>query len=199
MLQDVGPPGRWAALARALGIPEGLIPYEVVEHAYEDITLDPLPAAMPHVAEALEALRSAGYRLAVICNTGLAGGRVLRQVLDRHTLLGFFDTTAFSNEFGWSKPHPSIFRHTLAELGGIPPAEALHVGNLEELDVEGALRAGLHSALYAPEAEQPPATDADLVVRAWRDFPRQVAEFTPSRSRPPRAQRPTAEPRYSLD
>jgi hypothetical protein len=34
-LQDVGPPGRWAALARELAIPEGLFPYEVVEHAYE--------------------------------------------------------------------------------------------------------------------------------------------------------------------
>src|SRR5205807_5376990 len=29
-LRDVGPPGRWAVLALELGIPEGLIPYEVV-------------------------------------------------------------------------------------------------------------------------------------------------------------------------
>src|SRR6476661_2055646 len=33
-LRDVGPPGRWTVLAKELGIPDGLISYEVVEHAY---------------------------------------------------------------------------------------------------------------------------------------------------------------------
>src|SRR6185437_12106554 len=98
-LEDVGPPGRWAELAHALGIPEGLVPYAVVEKAYEDITLEPPPATMPHVREALEATRSAGYRMAVICNTGMAGGRVLRQVLAHHALLDYFEATVFSNEF----------------------------------------------------------------------------------------------------
>src|ERR671931_2259159 len=60
--RDVGPPGRWAALAQELGIPDGLIPFEVVEHAYEDITLDPLPAPMPHVDVAVKQLRDEGYR-----------------------------------------------------------------------------------------------------------------------------------------
>lgn len=179
-LRDVGPPGRWAALAAELGVPDGLIPYEVVEHAYEDITLDPLPAKMPHVDEAVRGVREAGYRLGVICNTGLAGGRTLREVLRRHGLLDYFDVTVFSNEFGWSKPDPRIFHHTLAALGGVEPSQALHVGDLEELDVEGARRAGVHSARYLP----PPSdgrtrTDADVVVRDWREFPAQIAGFRP--------------------
>ena len=83
--------------------------------------------------------------------------------------------TVFSNEFGVSKPHPSIFEHTLEALGGVSPAEALHVGDLEELDVEGARRAGLHSALYAPEADgRAVQTDAELVVTDWREFRAQV-------------------------
>jgi FMN phosphatase YigB (HAD superfamily) len=176
-LRDVGPPGRWAVLAAELGIPEGLIPYEVVEHAYEDITLEPLPDAMPHVHVAVEAMKSAGYRLAVICNTGMAGGRVLREVLRRHGLLDYFEVTVFSNEFGVAKPHPSIFEHTLSALGGIEPAQALHVGDLEELDVEGARRAGVHSARYVPDANGPIQTDADFVVTDWREFARQVAAF----------------------
>ena len=77
------------------------------------------------------------------------------------------------NEFGVSKPHPSIFEHTLEALGGLAPAEALHVGDLEELDVEGAKRAGVHSALYAPNG--PVETQAELVVTDWRDFPAQIA------------------------
>ena len=177
-LKDVGPPGRWAALARALGVPEGLIPYEVVEQAYQDITLDPLPAALPHIREALEATRGAGYRLAVICNTGMAGGRVLREVLKRHGLFEFFDVTVFSNELGWAKPHPSIFGHTLEGLGGVAAAEALHVGDLEETDVEGARRAGLHAALYAPLTTPAVTTAANFVVHDWHDFGRQVAEYT---------------------
>jgi FMN phosphatase YigB (HAD superfamily) len=170
-LVDVGPPGRWAAIAAELGIPDGLIAYEVVERAYEDLTLDPVPDAMPHVHVAVEAMRRAGYRLGVICNTGMAGGRILRQVLQRYGLLELFDVTVFSNEFGWSKPHPRIFQHTLGELGGVPPAEALHVGDLEELDIEGAHRAGMHAALYVPKADAQVETQADLVVRDWRTFP----------------------------
>lgn len=176
-MRDVGPPGRWAVLASELGVPEGLIPYEVVEHAYEDITLEPLPDPMPHVHVAVEAMHAAGYRLAVICNTGMAGGRVLREVLRRHGLLDFFHVTVFSNEFGVAKPHPSIFEHTLAALGGIPAAQALHVGDLEELDVEGARRAGVYSARYLPGSDGRVQTDADFVVTDWREFAQQVALF----------------------
>jgi FMN phosphatase YigB (HAD superfamily) len=175
--EDSGPPGRWAALARELGIPEGLIPFEVVERAYEDITLNPPPDTMPHVRTAVEAMQQVGYRLGVICNTGMAGGRVLRDVLRHHGLLDFFTVTVFSNEFGISKPDPTIFTHTLAELGDIPPSQALHVGDIEQLDVEGARRAGLFAALYAPQADGDVETVADFVVRDWRDFASQVKRF----------------------
>ncbi|HEX8968060.1 MAG TPA: HAD-IA family hydrolase, partial [Chloroflexota bacterium] len=110
-------------------------------------------------------------------NTGMAGGRVLREVLRRHGLFDYFAVTVFSNEFGVSKPHPSIFEHTLSALGDVAPAQSLHVGDLEELDVEGARRAGLFAALYAPGADDVP-TDADLVVRDWRDFPDQIGQFS---------------------
>lgn len=176
-LIDVGPPGRWLILAEELGIPRGLVPYEVVEQAYENLTLDPLPDAMPHVHIAVEAMQRAGYRLAVICNTGMAGGSVLRQVLKRHGLFDAFDVTVFSNEFGLAKPHPGIFEHTLERLGGIDPRQALHVGDLEELDVEGARRANVHSARYVPGTDGQIETDADIVVTDWRDFGDQVATY----------------------
>jgi FMN phosphatase YigB (HAD superfamily) len=172
--RDVGPPGRWAALAQELGVPDGLIPYEVVEHAYEDITLDPLPAPMPHVEVAVKRLKDKGYTLGVICNTGMAGGRVLREVLSRHGLLDAFQVTVFSNEFGWSKPDPRIFEHALQAMQ-VEAKAALHVGDLEELDVEGAKRAGVHSARYAPNG--PVETQAELIVRDWRDFPAQIARL----------------------
>src|SRR5207248_9879914 len=160
-----------------LGVPEGRIPYEVIERTYADITFDPLPAAMPYVQRAVQATREAGYKLGVICNTGMAGGGTLRQVLSRHGLLDCFDVTVFSNEFGFSKPHPEIFEHTLEALGDIDPNEALHVGDLEELDVEGARRAGLYSALYAPDVDGDVASDANLTMRDWREVAAQAADL----------------------
>ncbi len=176
-LEDVGPPGRWAAIARELGIPEGLVAYEIVEKTYDDLTLNPLPDATPHVHEALDVLRERGYRLGVICNTGMAGGRVLREVLVRHGLMSCFEAAVFSNELGYSKPDPRIFFHTLELLGEREPAHSLHVGDMEDLDVDGALATGVHAALYAPDAAEPPRTRAELVVRDWRDFPNLVAEL----------------------
>lgn len=180
-LEEVGPPGRWMLLARELGIPAELIPFEVVDKAYEDITLNPVASAMPYVHVALRAVRAAGYKLGVICNTGMAGGRVLREVLARHRLLNCFDVTVFSNEFGVSKPHPSIFLHALCALG-CEPRQALHVGDIEDLDVRGARNAGMHAALYAPETRGDVETAADFVVTDWRSFPQQLADFvTPDR------------------
>jgi FMN phosphatase YigB (HAD superfamily) len=92
-------------------------------------------------------------------------------------LYEFFDVTVFSNEFGYAKPDPRIFVHTLGELGGIPSGQALHVGDLEELDVEGARRAGLHSARYVPGTDGTVQTDANIVVTDWRDFGEQVAAY----------------------
>src|SRR5438045_8057690 len=37
-LVDIGPPGRWAFLARELGIADGVVGFEVFETAYADIT-----------------------------------------------------------------------------------------------------------------------------------------------------------------
>jgi FMN phosphatase YigB (HAD superfamily) len=53
----------------------------------------------------------------------------------------------------------------------------LHVGDVEELDVEGARRAGWYSALYAPEPAGEVTTEADLVVKDWRDFGAQISRF----------------------
>jgi putative hydrolase of the HAD superfamily len=176
-LIDIGPPGRWQILASELGITDGAVGFEVFERAYEDITLNNLPAMMPHANVAVAAMKAAGYKLAVICNTGTTGGQTLREVLRRYELFDYFDVTVFSNEFGFSKPNPLIFEHTLEALGGIAPTDALHVGDLEELDVAGAHRAGMRAAVYAP-FEAPVQTEADLIVRDWRDFSEQIAGRT---------------------
>ena len=169
-LRDVGPPGRWEMLMRQLGFPPESVPFSAVEAAYEDLTLEFLPPLMDGVAAAID--RMAGrYRLGLICNTGYTGGRVLRQVLERHALRDRFRVLTFSNEFGRLKPDPAIFHHTLEQLGARPD-QALHVGDVEELDIRGARAAGLYSARYLPEGDNDGAitSHADLVFFDWAEF-----------------------------
>ena len=177
--RDLGPPGRWALLTQQLGLPPDAVPYSRVEAAYEDLTLEFMPPLMPGVAEAIERLHRR-YRLGLICNTGYTGGKVLRQVLERLGLARFFGILVFSNEFGWLKPDPRIFHHTLAALTSVP-AEAAHVGDLEELDVDGALAAGMLAARYLPEGPVP--TRAQVVFHHWDEFEARLEAALASRER----------------
>ena len=168
--RDVGPPGRWEGLMRELGFPPESVPFSAVEAAYEDLTLEFLPPLLDGVADAIDRL-ARRYRLGLICNTGYTGGRVLRQVLERHNLARYFEVLTFSNEFGYLKPDPRIFHHTLEQLD-VAPDEALHVGDMEELDVKGAHAAGLRAARYLPEGDYDGAiaSEADLVFSDWAEF-----------------------------
>lgn len=172
--QEIPPPGWWALLCAELGVPDRALPFERVAYCFEEITLDFPPALLPGVAEAVRALHGR-YRLGLICNTGFTGGRVLRQLLDRHGLLGAFDRLTFSDEFGRAKPDPAIFRHTLAGLGVREPGAALHVGDLEETDVAGALAVGCWAARYRPAG--PVETRAHRLFHDWAAFPGLVAEL----------------------
>jgi FMN phosphatase YigB (HAD superfamily) len=168
--RDVGPPGRWEELMRQLSIPPETVPFDLVTAAYEELTLEYLPKLLDGVEAAVQQLASK-YQLALICNTGYTGGRVLRQVLARHGLIGYFETLTFSNEHGWLKPDPRIFQHTLAELG-VPPEHALHIGDTEDMDIAGAKAAGMYSARYLPEGDNDGAlsTQADLHFFDWSEL-----------------------------
>jgi len=108
---------------------------------------EPFPDAVP----ALEALRRAGLRLAVVSNWD---GR-LRRILDEHGLGPYFDAVVISAEVGWRKPHGSMFRRALDEVG-VPPGEVLHCGDSAGDDVEGARAVGIRPVLLARDGRVPP-------------------------------------------
>ncbi len=60
----------------------------------------------------------------------------------RFGLADYFDFTLFSEECGFAKPDPRIYRETLRR-GGCAPGEAIHVGNSLIDDVQGAQGAGI--------------------------------------------------------
>ena len=95
--------------------------------------------------DALARLRAAGLRLGVVSNSD---GRVA-EALEAAGLRAYFDVVVDSALAGVEKPDPAIFRAAL-EVLDIPPAEALYVGDLYEVDVIGAQAAGIPAVLLVP-------------------------------------------------
>lgn len=94
--------------------------------------------AFPDAVPALEALGARGLTLVCVSNWDCA----LPEVLERTGLDSYFDGEVTSAGAGARKPDPAIFRPAL-EIAGCEPAEALHVGDTPEEDVEGARAAGI--------------------------------------------------------
>ena len=93
-------------------------------------------------AGALERLRDAGLRLGVVSNSD---GRV-EEALEAAGLRGYFDVVIDSGRVGLEKPDPRIF-HAALEALGVAPSEALYVGDVYEVDVQGANAAGIEAVL----------------------------------------------------
>jgi putative hydrolase of the HAD superfamily len=123
---------------------------------------EPFPDAVP----ALEALRAAGMRIAVVSNWD---GR-LRRILADNGLSPWFDAVVISAEVGWRKPHPAIFRRAL-EATGAAPGEVLHCGDSVGDDVEGARAVGIRPVLLAREGRaSPPGVESVGDLRALADL-----------------------------
>ena len=114
-----------------------------LEKPYTEAVLYLLPSLNPYTMEILQNLDT---KIGLISNTGRTPGKVLRPVLKTLGILEFFDTTLFSNEVGWLKPHPEIFLKASQDLG-VPMNEILHVGDDKITDEEGARTAGMHTLL----------------------------------------------------
>ena len=135
--------------------------------------------ALDGAGETLAALGERGIRCALVCDTGLTPGSVVREHLERLGLLDALDVQVFSDEVGFPKPDPRAFRAALAPLG-IPPDRALHVGDLRRTDVAGARALGMASvrirARHDDDSELP---DADRVVATHAELQRWLAPGLP--------------------
>ena len=87
-------------------------------------------------------------------------------------LARFFEHALAARDAGTLKPDPRIFE-LLLERAGLSPAQALHVGDDAEADVEGARRAGLtpvwvnrRGAEWPASASPPPLTVRSLTELA---------------------------------
>jgi putative hydrolase of the HAD superfamily len=96
----------------------------------------------PDVHPTLRGLRRMGVRLGIVSNWDSR----LPYVLELLALAGYFEVVGVSHLEGVEKPAPAIFHRVLRRMG-IGPERALHIGDIRELDVDGARSAGLDARL----------------------------------------------------
>jgi HAD superfamily hydrolase (TIGR01509 family) len=126
----------------------------------------------PGMKEALAELQSLGVRLACVSNAFM-GAATLNRIMDERGLGQHLELTVSSCEFGWRKPHPSIYQEAL-RLTGVAAVEAVFVGDRLDADVEGPSALGMRTVLTQQYRQEDP-TDApvkpDAVIKHLRELP----------------------------
>ncbi len=102
----------------------------------------------PDTVPALELLKSAGHRMAVVSNWDIS----LHRTLDMLGLDQYFEVVIASLEEGVEKPDPRLFAIALNHLGA-ESGQAAHVGDNPIDDLQGARDAGIRGILLDREQE----------------------------------------------
>ena len=77
-----------------------------------------------------------------VVSNSIFSSDLLRQDIERFSVLEAFQFIISSAEFGLRKPHPDIFKAAVKKLD-TNPSKTWYVGDLWENDVMGSSRAGL--------------------------------------------------------
>ena len=114
------------------------------------------------VAPTLSGLQARGLQLAVVSNFD---GRLTR-VCDGLGIRRLFAAIVMSGRAGCAKPDPRIFAVALERLG-VAASQAIHVGDSEAEDLEGARAAGVSAILIRRDA---PAAECSGRIRDLREL-----------------------------
>ncbi len=125
------------------------------------------PELLPNALDVLERL-SRRFRLAIVSDTGIASGMAQDRVLELRNVRRLFTATIYSADIGWAKPRKEIFQAALNELA-TPPAETLHVGDIERTDIVGAIGMGMR-AIRCDIVRVSGSSDAELVATSLNEI-----------------------------
>jgi putative hydrolase of the HAD superfamily len=159
-------------------MPESL--HETVVHEFEQSILIDRPPLLEGAADAIRELAKR-FRLAVISDTSITPGFMLKEVLVQYRLAESFSHFVFSDETGVSKPHDLAFRSALDALD-VAPAEGVHIGDIERTDIVGAKNIGMKAILFCGKKNnvyqtEHAATRADARAYSWREVPDLIGEW----------------------
>ena len=120
-----------------------------LEEAYASAAVEIPPHAVKGAPETLEELKSRGFGIGLISNTGRTPGYALRDILSNLGMARSIDVMVFSNEHGHCKPQTSIFDELRRGLG-VDYGEMMFVGDNLYVDVHGAQRCGMRAVHFKP-------------------------------------------------
>lgn len=163
-----------------LKIPHNDESIEKIVKLFETIILDYPPQLMPDAGRALEIL-SKKYKIGLISDTGFTPGKILKLVMQKNEILDFFEAFSFSDETGVAKPHPEAYLKILRKLD-CPPENALHIGDIEQTDIEGALRLGMKAIRFSGDptylsAPNPKKTRGTAECNNWAEVIDKIEEI----------------------
>lgn len=92
----------------------------------------------------IEWLYDLGWPIGLVSNTMY--GKATRRILSRYGLRKYFKVLALSDEVGFRKPHPKIFRYALKYLR-VKPKNVIMIGD-EIYDIYGAKTLGMKTIQY---------------------------------------------------
>ncbi|MCS7222415.1 MAG: HAD family hydrolase [Anaerolineae bacterium] len=162
-------PERVGWILKALGVTLSRDTLAEMTKELEEASLAEKITLVPGAAETLHELAN-HYALGLISDTGMTPGRVLRQLMARDGILDLFGHCTFSDETGRAKPHPRQFLDTLSQLG-VPPEEAVHVGDLAATDIVGARSVGMRAVLFTGVTQGQDPSQADAVIASFDELP----------------------------
>jgi HAD superfamily hydrolase (TIGR01509 family) len=108
----------------------------------------------PGMPEALAGLHDLGLRLGCVSNAFM-GASTLHQIMVERGLGQHLEMTISSCEFGYRKPHPSIYEAAVREMR-LAPQEIIFVGDRVEQDVVGPAKLGMRTVLTLQYRQEDP-------------------------------------------
>jgi len=130
--------------------------------------LDLLPESaqlFPHTVELLTYLKNRAYRLHILSN---GFDEVQHKKLTFSGIYSFFDQIITSEASQCVKPKKEIFDFAFRKSGA-SREKSIMVGDNPEVDLQGALNAGIHS-IYVDHQDQPSSVPSTFVVRHLKEI-----------------------------
>lgn len=146
-----------------------------VAKSFAESIIDYPPKIIDGAKESLDSLKSQGYRIGLISDTGFTPGSILKIVMKNAGVLDLFDDFSFSDETGVSKPHSKAY-YKLLDGFGVLPNEALHIGDIEKTDIIGAKQIGMYAVRFSGDEtavlnkNNPKVSVADAEIHNWSEF-----------------------------
>ncbi len=142
---------------------------DAITRYFEECILESPPQLHAGVKETLEWLRPR-YAIALVSDTGYTPGSVMRRILAGHGILDLFDTCVFSDEIGYNKPHPSMFKKALDDTRSVS-GHAIHVGDMLRTDIAGAKGAGMRAVwVDRGKKDSPVEVTPDFTIKELPDL-----------------------------